>query len=319
MKTTLILILTLSTLVQAEDGKISGLVFYDFTSNFVEDADISNEFGLKRVYFTFEKELSEGIVYKFQTDIDYSNAPKNIYLKNAKVDWSTSAGKLIFGLQGLNVYNIQEKTWGYRFIEKSAMDKHKFASSADIGIGYSNKIANNIHLHAIYSNGTGYKKVEDDSYKKLSVQALFGEKNLSKKDGFYFGGVFSFEPYDYEIDSVNVKKESKTVIGLFGGIAGSGIRIGGEFDQFNDQGSQKKKQILSAYANYKLSSNSQIFGRVDLYDPDTNAEKDADNYFIAGVIYSPGKGLIIAPNIKRVIPESGEGTTMYSVNFQFKF
>ena len=32
-------------------------------------------------------------------------SPKEIYLKNAKVDWKSPIGKLTLGLQGMNVFN----------------------------------------------------------------------------------------------------------------------------------------------------------------------------------------------------------------------
>ena len=40
----------------------------------------------------------------------------------------------------MNVFNVAEKNWGFRFLEKSPMDYHKFSSSADLGIGYSGKL-----------------------------------------------------------------------------------------------------------------------------------------------------------------------------------
>ena len=41
------------------------------------------------------------------------------------------------GLIGMNTHSIQEKNWGNRFIEKSAMDKNEYSTSADLGIGFS--------------------------------------------------------------------------------------------------------------------------------------------------------------------------------------
>ncbi len=313
------ILVALLTIANAGEGKLGGLVFHDFTYDLTKDADVTNEFGIKRVYFTYQQEISDGIKYKFQTDINYKTTPKNLYLKNAKVDWSSPMGKITFGLQGMNVFSIQEKTWGYRFIEKSAMDQRKFSSSADLGVGYSNTFASRIHFSALYTNGTGYKKSESDSYKKLSFQALLGEKKLAKKDGFNIGGIVAFEPYDYEVDSVTVDKKTKMVFGLFGGYAGSGLRVGGEFDRFTDSGVEKTKQIISVYANYKISKSLQGYCRFDIYDPDNETEKDSENYLIAGFGYTPGKGLTIAPNIRYTKPQEGDATTLVIVNFQFKF
>ncbi len=310
-----ILILVLTTTIYAGNGKFGGLVFFDYSYDLEDNVDISNNFGLHRVYFTYQQEVSEGIVYKFQTDIDYSNSPMNVYLKNAKIDWSSPIGKLTFGLQGMNVFNVQEKTWGYRFIEKSAMDKRKFSSSADMGIGFAQKLAGKVHVSALYTNGTGYKKSENDSHKKLSAQVLFGEKRVDKNNGYNIGGVFTYEPYEFD----SVMTESKIVMGVFGGYAGGSIRTGGEFNRHVDNGSEITKQLISLYAIYKVSDKLNVFGRLDMYDPNSDIDKDGENYIIAGIDCAPGKGLIIAPNVRYVMPEEGDAHLLIILNFQFKF
>ena len=54
--------------------------------------------------------------------------------------------KLSMGMIGLNMFNVQEKTWGHRFVEKSALDLAKWSSSADLGFGISKKINDKILL-----------------------------------------------------------------------------------------------------------------------------------------------------------------------------
>ena len=234
-------------------GQFSGVTDFDYTYDLTEDAVNNAGFSLKRVYFTYEQALSEDISYKFQTDINYKTSPFNIYLKNAKIDWKlpgASFGKLTLGMQGMNIFNVTEKTWGFRFLQKSAMDKYKFSSSADIGLGYSGKLAgDNLNYSIMYTNGTGYKASEDDEHKKISAQFVYGEKKLVKKDGFNIGTSFSIEPYNFDETTNN----NKTVMSFYGGYAGNGLRVGAEFDTHTDDGSDISKQIIAGYASYKLS------------------------------------------------------------------
>ncbi len=51
----------------AQEAKFSALGFYDLT--YSKDSDISNVFEFQRVYFTFEKRMSDALSYKFQTDV----------------------------------------------------------------------------------------------------------------------------------------------------------------------------------------------------------------------------------------------------------
>lgn len=299
----------------AGDGKISGYTYFDYTHDLTSHALNDEGFQVRRLYFTYQQELSEGLKFKLQTDIDYSKSPKNLYVKNAKVDWTMDFGELTLGLQGMNVFNIQEKTWGYRFIEKSAMDRYKFSSSADFGVGFSKTAGKNLHLSALLTNGTGYKSSENDDKKKLSLQGFFGEKNLSKKDGFNAGGVVSFEPYN--VDSATT--EAKSLIGFFGGFSSNGLRTGVEYDLFSDGGTNVSKSIISFYANYEYSADISFFGKFDIYDPNTDLDEDGENYLVAGVSYSPQKGLTIAPNICLESPEEGDSQTVLKLNFLFKY
>ncbi|RMF10492.1 MAG: hypothetical protein D6762_01385 [Candidatus Neomarinimicrobiota bacterium] len=311
-------LMTTMTVLFAGEGTFSGKAFYEYSIDPSTDAAISNAFGLTRVYFTYQQELSEGITYKFQTDIDYNHSPKNVYLKNAKIDWTTRIGKLTLGLQGMNIFSVQEHNWGYRYIEKSPMDQHKFASSADMGIGWAQKWGP-LSLSTIYSNGAGYKKQENDSYKKISVLGFVGESKLTKKDGFNAGGVLALEPYDYVDTNSDTTQETKTLFAGFAALAMNGFRVGGEFEQLNLGGADQTKQILSVYGNYSVSEALQVLARYDIYDPDTQTDQDGNSYLIAGVTYAPGKGVLITPNIRLTMPQTGDSTTQYTLNFQFKF
>lgn len=287
--------------------EISGKTFFHYSRPSGDNANSS--FGFKRVYLTATKKVSENITYKFQADVDYKSSPQNMYIKNAKVDWNTSQGKIVIGMQGMNMFKIQENTWGKRYIQKMTMDQFKFSSSADMGIGFYKSI-NKIGLSALMTNGSGYKKAENDDHKKLSFQAVYGEQKLNKNDGFNVGGSLSTESYD--LDSLTVK--NKTVMGFFGGYAGDNIRGGIEWNQKKDSGLDMTSQITSAYGHYQLKPNLGVFIRYDMFSPDTNESNEDINYMIAGMEFSPGKGLTIAPNYRK----AGDDTELI-VNFEFKF
>ena len=329
-----ILLSLLLTVIYAQ-GTFSGVTYFDYTYDLSEDAINDDGFGLKRVYFTYQETLSENISYKFQTDIDYKSSPINVYLKNAKLDWKSPVGKLTFGMQGMNIFNVTEKTWGFRFLQKSPMDKYKFSSSADIGVAYSGKM-NNLNYSIMYTNGSGYKVTEYDEYKKTSIQLVYGEKKLVKNDGFNIGASFSIEPKDMhtvsgdgEIDlSLEPSKRNRTLMAFFGGYAGHGLRIGGEFDIYafdtpayddSEDFIMVTQQIMAAYASYRLSDKIEGLIYVDMYDPNTSTGNDGNTDMIIGFNYKPEKGLTMTPNIRISTPEEGDSTTMFMLNFEFKF
>ena len=301
----LVTILSLAGALGAQD--MSGKVFYNYTRPSGDDAISS--YGLKRVYFTVGKKVSENISYKFQMDLNPKASPQNMYVKNAKVDWTISQGKVVIGMQGMNMFKTQENTWGKRYVEKVSMDQFKYSSSADMGIGFY-KSMGAFGFSALMTNGAGYKKSENDDHKKLSFHGVYGEQKLNKMDGFNVGGSFSTESYD--MDSLTVK--NKSVMGVFGGYAGNDFRGGVEWNQKKDEGEDITAQITSLYGNYNINPNMAVFLKYDMVSPNTNESSEDKNYLIAGMEYSPGKGLMIAPNYRKTNEESE-----VNINFEFKF
>ena len=153
---------------------------------------------------------------------------------------------------------------------------------------------------------TGYKKSETDSHKKTSLQFVYGEQKLSSKDGFNLGLVFSHEPYDLDDDT----EESTNVLGLFGGYANEGIRVGLEWNQRDDSVQDSTDNITSLYMNYDLQSNKSVFLKYNM----VSSGDDDTNYLVAGMEFAPTKGLMIAPNYRN----DGDNSK-FAVNFQFKF
>jgi hypothetical protein len=303
--------LMLATLAYGDDGNLSGLVFYELSHEFDDTLVVNNAFEMQRVYFTYQKEISPSLAYTFQTDVGRGQDDwLTVYLKNAKLNWTTSLGKVTFGLQGMNVFNVQEKTWGHRYLEKSPMDKYGFASSTGMGIGYARSLGDHLYLDAKVTNGTGFKKPEDDKYKKFSIQMVWGETNLSKSDGFNVGGAATYEPFE-EADGTS---GATSVIALLGGWSRTSLRAGVEFSLESQSDDSDAKQIMAGYATYALNNMVAVLARVDMPTEGSNT----DTYAIVGIALTPEKGLRITPNVRYLKTGDSEGWTSFRVNLEFK-
>lgn len=307
-----ILLLTLGNHIFAGDMKINADTYFGYS--FI-DTD-NNAFHVDRAYFSIQKKVSDQISYKFQTDVGMGAASAySVYLKNAKLDWKTNFGKFTFGLQGMNMFSVQEATWDYRFIEKSPMDMYKYSSSADLGIGWERKFGV-LSPSVMITNGAGYKKAEDDQFKKLSMRLLYGESKL--KEGLNGGIVVSTESEDYTTPS-STETGSTLVFGGFAAIAAGALRVGGEFDMKSEKlATDTNAQLISVYGRYSINKTLTGFGRFDLSDPDTDTSGDGMNYLILGLSYQPEKAFYIAPNIKMKMPETGESETTYQLSYRLK-
>lgn len=262
-------IFTMASMMFAE-GSISGVSYFGY-SMYNMNADLEDDkdrgFELNRVYLTYKNKISDKASFKFQADMQNKNETEKtayyMYIKKAQFDLKVADGaKLMIGMQGMNMFNVSEKTWGNRFISKTALDMNKWSASADLGVGAklsmgcpfieSNKISGSL----LVTNGEGYKSTSSDNNEKISFQALYGEERLDKKDGFNIGAVFS--TLAYETDAVEAtgvsytpiwddensswdveiteaepailsEDKTATVMGGFAGFAGFGARVGLEY------------------------------------------------------------------------------------------
>ena len=306
-KSYITLLIIFSSLI-AQD--INGKVVFAYT-----DKEEAESFALKRVYLTFSKAISEELSVTIQTDVDPASSPQDIYLKNAKADWKTLNGTVVIGLQNMNMFKVQEMNWGKRYLDKTVMDRFQYSSAADMGIGYYHS-KDKLHGSILMTNGTGFKKSEDDSHKKLSLQLIYGNSKLSKSDGFNVGAVFSHEPYEREgevgIPEQPTGEHTKKVFGFFGGYAKNNLRIGAEWNQLEDSGlldGNYNDNLSSFYINYAFNPKNTLVMKHDM----VSGNKDA-NYTVVAVEFAPTKGLKVAPNVR-----SDDGTNALGVNFQFAF
>jgi hypothetical protein len=291
----------------AVDGKIGGITYFDYSKTEDESA-----FNFNRQYFSYAVDMSDDIKFKVIFDVGRSptDSRLNTYLKKAQVNYKTSYANVSLGLIGMNTYGVQEKNWGYRFIEKSAIDRYEFSSTADIGVGFSRSLIDNLNMSLQVVNGEGFKQPQGDKYHKISFNTTYGERRLNKNDGYNTGIVYSTEATD---------SEPTNMISAFGGFAGMGLRLGVEYDMLTK--GDTESSIISVSANYSFMDNKDIFLRYDMYDGDTSVDKDGSSYIISGILLSCGNGLSVAPNIRMTSYEDAvkEIISEYKVNFQFKF
>ncbi|MCK4578210.1 MAG: hypothetical protein KAU50_05425, partial [Candidatus Marinimicrobia bacterium] len=306
--------------LEAKEG-LSGMVYYKWVYPVDPAPDEYNEFSFDRIYVTYEKQLWDGIKVILVTDIKNTAGVWAARQKNAYLDYKTGAGSLLIGMQGMNLFNVIKDNWGYRFLAKSSMNEHKWASSADFGLGYKVTVAGKAHLHFTVTNGTGFDKKESDKYKKIAAQAVYGTKKLGMKPGFNVGLAGTMEPYE----PTDTTTATKTVMAVFGGLTlKSTIRVGGEFDREMDNGEDITRQIIAAYFDLRVRGiprlNINIFGRAESYDPDLGTAEDGELIMMIGAKIFPIKAFNIAPNLRYSIPEAGDSdVTALQLNFEFKY
>jgi len=279
MKKYILIILTFSFCYMQND--INGYAIFDYSNASGDDG-----FSLNRAYISYSKDISDELYFKIRLDTKKPTGSRSVFVKNAYVDWKCENGdKLSMGLIGTNSYGVQEKNWGYRFIEKSVLDKYGMTNTADLGVGYSRnfgKIKSNIQL----LNGEGFNDQDYDHKQALYTSILYGESNIVENDGINCGVVLNHSPQANGIDN--------NLIGFFGGWASNDIRLGIEYNTYE---TDITEEAIAIYANYDLSDEWDVFLRYDSNDLDIDDEVDAVDLTILGGVWNPTKGLYISPNV----------------------
>ena len=164
----ILLVVSITGFMFAE-GKIGGVTYFDYSNT-----EKASGFNFQRQYFGYGGEVSDQVSYKILFDVGRTNVGAAViekdtsyksedtrlvvFLKKAQINYKSSFGRFNFGLIGMNTYAVQESNWGYRFIEKSAIDKNGFSSTADIGVGFSKSLIDNLNLSLLFVNGEGWDR-----------------------------------------------------------------------------------------------------------------------------------------------------------------
>ncbi|MGA3286250.1 MAG: hypothetical protein ABSD46_02360 [Bacteroidota bacterium] len=332
------LILLSSTAIFGQ-GKFSGYMFGDYYYNVGRDSSFNHTppsnaassssaagpkafqaFQLRRIYLTYDNDISEQFTTRFRLEADQAAATSaptasgdvlpsgkvGVFVKDAYLMWKNifTGSNLIFGVQPTPAYDVSEAAWGYRSLEKTIMDLRGIVSSRDLGISLKGKITGDgmVNYWAMLADGSG-NNVETDKYKRYyahiqlkpttNLQATLyldykdaansaAGKNTSTTTTALFIGYA--EPFKYNIG----------VEGFMTSQSNSFTPTGGSLGSKNGLG-------LSVFGSFNIIPELAVVARYDNWDPNTNsatnAKGDIRNYVIAGLSWKVDKNVSIMPNL----------------------
>jgi len=310
-------------------GRISGYMFGDYYYNLTRDTGISsipnainggerdlNGFQLRRIYFTYDYDISEKFTTRFRLEADQvantSNNKIGVFVKDAYLQWKNifKGSDLLIGIQPTPAYEISEGVWGNRFLEKTIMDARGIVPSRDIALSLKGNLLSDGKLKywLMIGDGSG-NSPEVDKYKRfyahlqlnpikdltatlyadLKSRPNINDPNstttppvtLSNNDLTYalFVGYKKKDDYTFGVESFINQRQN-------GMITGSDVK-----DQYAIG--------LSVFASYNFMKQIALVGRYDYYDPnfDSDVKGDSRNWFIFSLNIKPDDKVTISPNV----------------------
>lgn len=300
------------------NGKPLALVFTNFHTA-TTDGTTTPEFENTRAYLGYEYNFSPNFYAKVVFDVgnpkDGGGHELSAFLKNAYVQYKNGNLKAYFGMISTTQFKVSEKLWGNRYMMKSYQDEYKFNSSADLGFNIDYRLADFISVDFSVINGEGYKKIQSDDILRPGLGTTITPlKNVTAR-------VFADQT------GKDVKQQS---LATFLAYSNGKLTLAGEYNyQTNYKMVDGQNQYgTSLYAWYKPKSNWKIFARYDDLNSDAlegesegwNIEKDGQ-LMLAGVEYSPVKGVKITPNVRVWNPDmdGAANTTYLYLSAELKF
>jgi len=319
MKKTILFIfctLLISINVTAQNGTPSVKVFSNFNYylSAEEDENTFKEFELKRAYLGYGYTIDERFSTKITFDVgsNSSGSAYTAFLKIASLKWKATDNLSInVGMLGTKNFKFMEKTWGRRYIEKSAQDKYKWANSADLGVTADYKISDNIRLDAQILNGEGYKKTQ-------SSNGLFrGGLGLT----YSLGNNLKLRVHQDVMPrtSYDDMSESQTITTAAIAYSTENMTIGGETNMMNNSNyvTDDEKSLMSVYGSYNISDNYTLFARYD----DASETDQEGSYTIYGIERKMAKGVTVALNMQSWVDsaDDSEAEQTLFLNLEYKF
>jgi len=302
--------------VTAQEGIPSVKIFSNFNYDMSaeEDENAFKEFEIKRSYLGYSYKMDERFSTKITFDIGSNSAGSayTAFLKIAALKWNASNNlSLNIGMTGAKNFKFMEKTWGRRYIEKSAQDKYKWANSADIGVTADYKFSENISIDAQILNGEGYKNTQSSNglfRGGLGLTYSLGE-NLKLR---LHQDIMPRSSYDDMSDNQTITTGAisyKT----------KNMTIGGETDMMRNANNVKdaEQNLLSIYGSYKISEDYTFFARYD----DASETDQEGSCTIYGIERIMAKGVTVALNIQSWTDssEGSESENTLFLNLEYKF
>lgn len=300
------------------NGKPLALVFTNFNTAF-SNGTTTPSFENTRSYlgyeYNFNKEFYAKVVFDVGNPKDGAGHELSAYLKNAYVQYKKGNLKAYFGMISTTQFKVSEKLWGNRYMMKSYQDEYKFNSSADLGVNIDYKLADFINVDLSVINGEGYKKVQGDDILRPGIGTTI------KPIKSVIARIFVDQMGD------DVKQKSLATLLAY---STDKFVLAGEYNfQTNYKMVDGQDQYgTSFYAWYKPKTNWKIFARFDdLNSKKIAGESESWNFekdgrlILAGIEYSPVKGVKFTPNVRFWNPdsESAENTTYLYLSAALKF
>ena len=314
------LLLSSSSALWGDEGRISGYFFGDYYY-VLKSSDAAfedrNGFQYRRVYFNYDKELSDAFSMRFRLEMNGQSFPtarqtsskivpflKNGYLRWKQPKWRTN---IYLGISSNPTWQNVEKIWGYRSVAKTVLDLHKMGNGSDFGVALKGDVdkSKKVSYHLIFANGMS-TNAEIDNNKKIAfslaakpvkgviVEGYADLENAVDRGRWYtLQGFLGYQREQFRL-GVQLANQTRQKNDL-------NILVGSAFGA-----AQLLEKKVWAFARFDRLFDPNPFGKRVTYIPFDDTA--APNMILVGLDWAPIEAFHIMPNLVFVFydePDNG--------------
>ncbi|GBD93220.1 hypothetical protein BMS3Abin05_00803 [bacterium BMS3Abin05] len=294
-----------------QPGKISGYMFGDYyymAASHKSNLKGQNGFRLRRIYFTYDKELGSRFDTRLRLEMNsaghFTGKSKLVpSVKDAYLRWKKNGQQIILGISSTPTWDVIEKVWGYRSVEKTALDLQKIGSSRGFGLAVKGNLLadGTVKYHLMLANGTGTQPEANKEKKILGSIGFYPNRSIIIE----LYGDFERQPGSHDVYTLQAFAAYKTNRG----------RIGVQFaHQTRRAAGSPKLEVASIFGAVRLSGKVNFFARIDkMFEPNPNGaaiayipfDPGARSLFaVTGLDFIPAGNIHFMPNVELVSYEA---------------
>lgn len=304
----------------AADTKVTGRVYFNASTVSADDAAGNNVerdsgFEIKRAYIGVDHKFDETFAGNVTMDVSrVDNAGKNVgmgfYIKKAYLEAKIAKElKLQLGAADMPWVPYVEGIYGYRHIEKVAVDLDNFGTSTDWGIHAGGSFADGLVSYQVSAvDGGGYRDPKLTKTVDFEGRISLAYKGFNAAIGGYTGklgnDVEGAVPYrtSTRFDALLAYKKT---------LAGMPFTIGAEYFSAKNwkvaaSAPSDKAEGYSLFTSISPKDRWSLFGRYDHVEPNKRtAPLRSEDLMVLGLQYSPVKIVDLALVYKRDDADGG--------------
>lgn len=294
-----------------ESGTIKGTVFGDFywiPLNHNSELEGNNGFWFRRIYFTYERQLSDSFSSRFRLDMSsegdfFTSSKLNPTVKDAYLKWTDGTHAIYAGIASVPTWGLVEDVWGYRSVEKTPLDLQGFGSSRDFGIKLQGSLGDegSIGYNFMVGNGNSNRN-ELNEGKKIMLALNYSLTEHWIVEGY---GDFNGQPNNRNIYT------AQGFLGYQSDELNFGALYAYQFRNKTLAAGDLNLNLASVFARMKMSERVNSFLRIDhMFNANPAGEgidyipfsdQAESTLFIAGADILLEEDIHLIPNIETIV------------------